>query len=77
MGSRATQSRRLDRLTAAGVDPTLLDRIHRPIGLDLGGRRAPEVALSIAAEILAVHCGRDARPLRDATGPINDRPTSA
>jgi xanthine dehydrogenase accessory factor len=75
LGSRATQSRRLERLAAAGVDPAAVDRIHRPIGLDLGGRRAPEVALSIAAEILACHCGRDARPLRDATGPINDRPT--
>jgi xanthine dehydrogenase accessory factor len=77
MGSRATQSRRLERLAANGVDADLLDRIHRPIGLDLGGRRAPEVALSIAAEILACHCGRDARPLRDATGPINDRPTAS
>jgi xanthine dehydrogenase accessory factor len=76
MGSRATQSRRLERLTAAGVDRASLDRIHRPIGLDLGGRRAPEVALAIAAEILACHCGRDARPLRDTTGPINDRPTA-
>jgi xanthine dehydrogenase accessory factor len=77
MGSRATQSRRLERLAAGGVDPALLDRIHRPIGLDLGGRRAPEVALSIAAEILACHCGRDARPLRDSSGPINDRPVAS
>jgi len=74
LGSRATQSRRIERLTAAGVVAAELDRIHRPIGLDLGGRRAAEVALSIAAEILACHCGRDARPLRDGTGPINDRP---
>jgi xanthine dehydrogenase accessory factor len=76
LGSRATQSRRLERLAAAGVAAAALDRIHRPIGLDLGGRKAPEVALAIAAEILACHCGRDARPLRDATGPINDRPTT-
>ncbi len=74
LGSRATQSRRLERLAAAGVDPEAVERIHRPIGLDLGGRKAPEVALSIAAEILACHRGRDARPLRHATGPINDRP---
>jgi xanthine dehydrogenase accessory factor len=64
----------LDRLAAAGVDAAVIDRIHRPIGLDLGGRRAAEVALSIAAEILASHRGRDGRPLRDRTGPINDRP---
>jgi len=76
LGSRATQSRRLERLAAAGVDATAIDRIHRPIGLDLGGRKASEVALSIAAEILAGHRGRDGRPLRDRQGPINDRPTA-
>jgi xanthine dehydrogenase accessory factor len=73
MGSRSTQSRRTERLLADGVDPDQLARIHRPIGLDLGGRRACEVALAIAAEILACHCGRDGRPLKDATGPIHDR----
>jgi xanthine dehydrogenase accessory factor len=76
LGSRATQSRRIDRLTAVGVSAADIDQIHRPIGLDLGGRRAPEIALAIVAEILACHCGRDARPLRYATGPINDRPTT-
>lgn len=76
LGSRATQSRRLERLAAAGVDAAAIDRIHRPIGLDLGGRKAPEVALSIAAEILACHRGRDGRPLRQRTGPINDRPAA-
>jgi xanthine dehydrogenase accessory factor len=76
LGSRATQSRRLERLAATGIDAAAIDRIHRPIGLDLGGRRAPEVALSIAAEILACHRGRDARPLRDRQGPINDRPAA-
>ncbi|MHB8505700.1 MAG: XdhC family protein, partial [Acidimicrobiales bacterium] len=76
MGSRATQSRRLERLRADGRTEEELDRIHRPVGLDLGGRSAPEVALSICAEILAAHCGRDARPLKDRTGPINDRPTA-
>jgi xanthine dehydrogenase accessory factor len=74
MGSRRTQSRRLERLVAVGRSPESLARIHRPIGLDLGGRSAPEVALAICAEILASHCGRDARPLAESSGPINDRP---
>lgn len=77
MGSRRTQSRRLERLVASGRKEDELGRIHRPIGLDLGGRSAPEVALAICAEVLAVHCGRDARPLQERTGPINDRPTAA
>jgi xanthine dehydrogenase accessory factor len=71
MGSRATQSRRLERLAAQGLPPQQLDRIHRPIGLNLGGRRAPEVALAIVAEILSTHYGRDAKPLRDSSGPIH------
>ncbi len=74
MGARSTQSRRAERLLADGVSPEDLARIHRPIGLDLGGRRASEVALAIAAEILACHFGRDGRPLKDTTGPIHDRP---
>jgi xanthine dehydrogenase accessory factor len=71
LGSRSTQARRTERLLASGVEQTLIDTIHRPIGLDLGGRRAPEVALAIVAEILASHCGRDARPLAQRPGPIH------
>jgi xanthine dehydrogenase accessory factor len=74
MGSRRTQSRRVERLQALGRTEQELATIHRPIGLDLGGRSAPEVALAICAEILAVHCGRDARPLKDHQGPIRERP---
>jgi xanthine dehydrogenase accessory factor len=71
MGSRRTQSRRLDTLRAEGVAEETLERIHRPIGLDLGGRRPPEVALAIVAEILAVRSGRDGRPLKHRDGPIH------
>ncbi len=76
MGSRSTQSRRIERLTEAGVLPDSLGRIHRPIGLDLGGRSAPEIALAICAEILAARTGRDGGSLQDRTGPIHDRVSS-
>lgn len=71
LGSRSTQSKRTERLLAQGVPQSEIDRIHRPVGLDLGGRRAPEVALAIIAEILASHHGRDARPLSSRSGPIH------
>lgn len=74
MGSRRTQSRRLERLAAEGVGAGEVSKIHRPIGLDLGGRSAAEVALAIIAEILAVRSGRDGRSLRDRAGPIHERP---
>lgn len=73
MGSRRTQSKRLERLAAQGVSDDDLARIHRPIGLDLGGRRPAEVALAICAEILAVRSGRDGRPLAQREGPIHAR----
>jgi xanthine dehydrogenase accessory factor len=37
-----------------------LARIRSPVGLDLGGRRPEEIALSIAAGLVAVEHGRDA-----------------
>lgn len=71
LGSRRTQSRRTEQLTGLGIGPAELARLHRPIGLDLGGRRAPEVALAIVAEILACYHGRTGTPLRDTSGPIH------
>ncbi|WP_137391404.1 XdhC family protein [Rhodoligotrophos defluvii] len=51
LGSRKTHASRLERLEAAGHSPEVLERIHAPIGLDIGARGAPEIAVSIMAEI--------------------------
>ncbi|MGH2590876.1 MAG: XdhC family protein [Actinomycetota bacterium] len=42
-----------------GFDDEELARIRSPLGLDLGGRRPEEIAVSIAAGILASRHGRD------------------
>jgi xanthine dehydrogenase accessory factor len=39
------------------LSKTEIDRLHGPIGLDLGGRTPAEIAVSIAAEIVAVKNG--------------------
>jgi xanthine dehydrogenase accessory factor len=46
-------SRRRGTAVVAGLDPPDATRVHTPAGLDIGARTAPEVALSVLAEILA------------------------
>ncbi len=58
LGSRRTHAGRLDRLREAGFDEEMLERLHAPVGLDIGGRSAGEIAVSILAEIIAVGYGR-------------------
>jgi xanthine dehydrogenase accessory factor len=52
LGSQKTQAARRERLLAAGLDPKLLERLHGPIGLDLGGRSPEEIALAVMAEVV-------------------------
>ncbi len=54
IGSRKTHAERVERLVAAGMSRTDLERVHAPIGLDLGAKTAEETALAILAEMVAV-----------------------
>ena len=58
MGSRGHVAPYLERLRAMGFDDAELGRIRSPVGLDLGGRRSDEIALSIAAGLVAARHGR-------------------
>ncbi len=52
LGSRRTHSSRLARLADEGIGPEALERIHAPIGLDIGARTPQEIAVSIIAQIV-------------------------
>lgn len=51
LGSRRTHAKRLQRLAAAGFDDAALERLHGPVGLDIGASSAAEIAIAIVAEI--------------------------
>lgn len=73
LGSRSTSADRCERLRARGIAEAALQRIHSPVGLDLGGASPAETAVSVAAQIIAVTRGRSAAPLRDTAGPLHAR----
>lgn len=52
LGSRKTHSKRVERLTEAGVLPEAIARIHAPIGLNIGASSPAEIAVAVLAEVI-------------------------
>ena len=53
LGSKKTHANRCKRLKEAGFKEEEINLIHGPIGIKLGGKSAPEIALSIIAQLVS------------------------
>ena len=53
LGSKTTQAKRRKRLLDEGITEAQLNRLHGPIGLEIGAGTPEEIAMSIMAEIVA------------------------
>lgn len=73
MGSRSTHRERLRSLRLAGLTTEQLQRLHSPIGLDLGASTPEETAVSILSEIIRDRYGATGRSLATLDGPIHGR----
>jgi xanthine dehydrogenase accessory factor len=58
MGNPRHEGPHVAALTALGVPPDEIARVHRPIGLDIGSKAPAEIALSTLAGLLADRHGR-------------------
>jgi xanthine dehydrogenase accessory factor len=66
LGSQLNSERRRARLQTLGLTAGQLQRLHAPVGLRIGSHAAPEIALSIMAEVTALRNGA-LRPVADRT----------
>jgi xanthine dehydrogenase accessory factor len=76
MASERRAREAVEELMRRGLRPEDLRRLYAPIGLDLGGRSAGEIALSIVAEMLAVARSGSRSHMRDIEGPLSGAPSS-
>lgn len=53
LSSKVSNERRRQRLTEAGFSETDIERIHAPVGLPIRSKTAPEIAVSIMAQMIA------------------------
>jgi xanthine dehydrogenase accessory factor len=58
IGSKAKVKRIYDALLAEGIPPASLERVHAPVGLDIGAVTPEEIAVAILAELIAVRRGK-------------------
>ena len=53
LGSKKTHQKRINRLKQAGFTEKQIDRVHGPIGLNIGASSPEEIAISILSEVIA------------------------
>jgi xanthine dehydrogenase accessory factor len=61
LGSTRTSANRRERLKELDLTESELDRLHAPVGLPIGSKTPPEIAVAILAEITAVKSGSHAK----------------
>jgi len=58
LGSKRTHAKRKDRLREAGITDEQFERIHGPVGLNIGAKSPAEIAVSILGQIIEARARR-------------------
>ncbi len=75
LGPLKKYQRMLDDLKEEGfeLNDEILQKIHAPVGLEIGAETPAEIGLSILSEIQSVLAGKSARPLKEKSTPIHEK----
>jgi xanthine dehydrogenase accessory factor len=65
LGSRRKTKLLYETLQKEGIDPANFERVYAPVGIEIGSETPEEIAVSIAAELIAVRKKLDVRPLKE------------
>lgn len=73
LGPKARTGKIIKRLYADGSVPSLelLDKLHTPVGLDIGAANPAEISVSIVADVIAQLRNRSGGSLHDSSEPIH------
>ena len=77
IGSKAKVTRIYDALLEEGMPPECLQRVHAPVGLDIGAVSPEEIAVAILAELIAVRRGKIEDPKVAAVSMRWEKPSKA
>ena len=64
LGSRRKTRLLFETLEREGLDPSLFQKVFAPVGLEVGSETPEEIAISIAAELVAIRKNLDVQPLK-------------
>lgn len=64
LGSRSNNAKRRERLKLFDLSDAQIERLHGPIGLHIGSRTPPEIAISILAQMTSI---------KNGVGPVSDK----
>lgn len=66
LGSRRKTKLLFEALEREGVPPDKFERVYAPVGLEIGSETPEEIAVSIAAELIAIRKNLEVRPLKES-----------
>ncbi|PYU99890.1 MAG: xanthine dehydrogenase [Acidobacteria bacterium] len=66
LGSRRKTKLLYEALEREGMDPANFERVYAPVGIEIGSETPEEIAISIAAELVAVKKNLQVRPLKES-----------